>query len=347
METTRNRFGLVKILLFFQIVGLAVVMWLAVEGTGCALAAPCPTGSSIIFDQTVGIQGGTIFTNTFTSTPTAARLTTFQDASGTVPLLNTAQSWSAVQTMTAGGHTFNDNIPISLGTSGGEGTLSAAAGVVTLDMPNGTLFRVDRNNAGNVVEVSLAGSLQGYMRVGATEFEIGTANNVPLRLSPDDGSGDTRLIIENSELEIDEVDAPGAGAADTVRIYAIEGGGALTDLAAVFQDGTVDIFAQETTEPTDAVVAAPDETVGTLVVVRPHPGTVQLVARIPGFGDWVISEKEFHAEEKIGWVQGAEKPLPVDWYVESTVDQAARLACEGVWDMESKTCVATIAGVAQ
>ena len=44
---------------------------------------------------------------------------------------------------------------------------------------------------------------------------------------------------------MDEMTAPGAGAANHVRIYAVVDGGSLTDLAAVFQDGTVDIFAQE------------------------------------------------------------------------------------------------------
>jgi len=53
------------------------------------------------------------------------------------------------------------------------------------------------------------------------------------------------LDIYQSYIQLTEITAPGAGAANTVRIYAVVDGGGLTDLAAVFQDGTVDLFAQE------------------------------------------------------------------------------------------------------
>lgn len=55
----------------------------------------------------------------------------------------------------------------------------------------------------------------------------------------------TELDIQAGFVNLTERTAPGAGAANTVRIYAVVDGGSLTDLAAVFQDGTVDIFAQE------------------------------------------------------------------------------------------------------
>jgi len=55
----------------------------------------------------------------------------------------------------------------------------------------------------------------------------------------------TDLDINQGYIQMDEMTAPGAGAANHVRIYAVVDGGSLTDLAAVFQDGTVDIFAQE------------------------------------------------------------------------------------------------------
>ena len=53
------------------------------------------------------------------------------------------------------------------------------------------------------------------------------------------------IHMRGGYLEMEEMAAPGAGAANTVRVYAVVDGGSLTDLAAVFQDGTVDIFAQE------------------------------------------------------------------------------------------------------
>ena len=60
--------------------------------------------------------------------------------------------------------------------------------------------------------------------------------------------------------EMTEIAAPGAGAANTARIYAVVGGDTLTDLAAVFQDGSVDIFAQEVTEPDSPIFQFPDNT---------------------------------------------------------------------------------------
>ena len=65
-------------------------------------------------------------------------------------------------------------------------------------------------------------------------------------------SSDFTLAIAGGDFDINagfiqlaEMTAPGAGAADHVRIYAVIDGGSLTDLAAVFQDGTIDVFAQE------------------------------------------------------------------------------------------------------
>jgi hypothetical protein len=54
------------------------------------------------------------------------------------------------------------------------------------------------------------------------------------------------MVVSSGYLQLTEMAAPGAGAADTVRIYAAVDGGSLTDLEAVFQDGTVVEFAQET-----------------------------------------------------------------------------------------------------
>ncbi len=53
------------------------------------------------------------------------------------------------------------------------------------------------------------------------------------------------LDCAGNYIELLEMSAPGAGAANTVRIYAVIDGGTLTDLAAVFQDSTIDLFAQE------------------------------------------------------------------------------------------------------
>ncbi len=166
----------------------------------------------------------------------------------------------------------------------------------------------------------------GFYWVSADRFKlVGNGGPIwdfqPAQISMTDG---IVLHLGASYIQVQEMAAPGAGAANRVRIYAVVDGGTLTDLAAVFQDGTVDIFAQEVTEPGDAVVAAPDETVGSLVILRPHPGTVQVVIRVPGYGDWVLSEKEFHDAGKLSWVQGAADVLPADWLVETAAERKTR-----------------------
>ena len=108
--------------------------------------------------------------------------------------------------------------------------------------------------------------------------------------------------------------------------------------AAVFQDGTVDIFAQETTKPGDAVIAAPDGSSALLTIRRPHPGTVQLVVVVPGYDDWILSEKEFHNDEKISWAGTAQGALPVDWYSESNLEMTTRQTCIETWDTAAKIC---------
>lgn len=53
------------------------------------------------------------------------------------------------------------------------------------------------------------------------------------------------LLMVTNFIELKEMSAPGAGAANSVRIYAVVDGGFKTDLAAIFQDGVAQIFAQE------------------------------------------------------------------------------------------------------
>lgn len=55
----------------------------------------------------------------------------------------------------------------------------------------------------------------------------------------------TNLMITAGYIEMTEIAAPGAGAADKVRIYPVVDGGSKTDLAAIFQSGAAQVFAQE------------------------------------------------------------------------------------------------------
>lgn len=59
------------------------------------------------------------------------------------------------------------------------------------------------------------------------------------------GSGHNIVFAGDGYIEMEEMVAPGAPAADRVRIYAVVDGGAKTDLAATFQSGAAQVFAQE------------------------------------------------------------------------------------------------------
>uniref|UniRef100_A0A6H1ZEW1 Tail protein n=1 Tax=viral metagenome TaxID=1070528 RepID=A0A6H1ZEW1_9ZZZZ len=126
--------------------------------------------------------------------------------------------------------------------------------------------------------------------------------------------------------EFKETTAPGAGAADTARIYAIVDGLALTDLAAVFQDGTVDIFAQEVT-PLDApTFVNPSGTVLKVMLKKEHAGVVKIVAVFPDGREFDLKHFEYHDPVKIDANKGCDKPIPADWFTETKAEITTRLA---------------------
>jgi hypothetical protein len=108
--------------------------------------------------------------------------------------------------------------------------------------------------------------------------------------------------------------APGLGAADTARIYAVADAGALTDLAAVFQDGTVDVFAQEVT-PLDApILQVPSRSRVEMEIRKPHPGLIQFVALLPDGGEFIMREIEHHGRAHVEATRGAETDeIPENW----------------------------------
>jgi len=97
-------------------------------------------------------------------------------------------------------------------------------------------------------------------------------------------------------IQLTEMTAPGAGAANTARIYAVVGGDTLTDLAAVFQDGTVDIFAQEATDPDSPIFQFPDNTELKTIMRKPDRKTVQFVAQFPDGREFVMREIRYPTE---------------------------------------------------
>ena len=145
-------------------------------------------------------------------------------------------------------------------------------------------------------------------------------------------SGDVQLMQAGGDLDINagfiqlaEMSAPGAGAADHVRIYAEDDGGGLTDLSAVFQDGTIVDFAEEVT-PLDAPIhVSPSGTPVTLRFMKPHPGISEIVAVFPGGGTHRLWRAKFHDAEKIAAnTPGSDAPLPIDWLVDTAAERAAR-----------------------
>ncbi len=167
----------------------------------------------------------------------------------------------------------------------------------------------------------------------------GVGSRETLRLS---AAGD--LSLAEGFIELNEVSAPASGSANTARIYAVANG-AKTDLEVIFQTGSGVTIAVEATEPTDSIVAAPSESLGTIVLVRPHPGIVDIVLRIPGFPDHVLTSYFFHDAEKISWAQGAEGPLPNDWLVETTSERSER-TCEekgDTWKSSVLKCTLKVA----
>ena len=129
--------------------------------------------------------------------------------------------------------------------------------------------------------------------------------------------------------EFTEMAAPGAGAANTARIYAVVGGDTLTDVAAVFQDGTVDIFAQETTPLDSPIFTQPSGTTIVRKMVKPHPGIIQFVETFPDGKTFVTKELQYHDAEKIAANKGCtSSKLPEGWEVTTAEERLAKAEVE-------------------
>ena len=113
---------------------------------------------------------------------------------------------------------------------------------------------VPDDQAGGIVFGSPSSNIRGGIRFnGTTDSPADTMIFIAAsgeRLHLDSAVFDLRtagldLDINAGFIQLSEMTAPGAGAANHVRIYAEADGGALTDLSAVFQDGTIVDFAEE------------------------------------------------------------------------------------------------------
>lgn len=58
-------------------------------------------------------------------------------------------------------------------------------------------------------------------------------------------SPSTRLDIGAGAIEFDEMTAPGAGAANTARLYAVDNGAGKTELVVIFSSGAAQVLATQ------------------------------------------------------------------------------------------------------
>ena len=126
----------------------------------------------------------------------------------------------------------------------------------------------------------------------------------------------TLEVSFKGSLLLDEIAAPANPATNEARIYAVEGGDTLTDVAVKFQDGTVDIFAQESTPLDSPLFRYGDNTQIQMVMRKPNPAIIQFVVVFPDGSEYVIKEINYHNQDKINASNGAATPLPKNWKIE-------------------------------
>lgn len=195
----------------------------------------------------------------------------------------------------------NDDGAITIILSDGEGGVVLATDAI-LRPPNLISGAGDDNVAG--ADFYIKGALgRGAGDVGQIIFQTAqgaaadTVQTYETILTLDEDLATwAKPTYTTSYHELLEMAAPGQGAANTVRIYALEGGGGLTDLAAVFQDGTVDIFAQEVTPPDSPLFEFPDNTPVDMRMRKPDRKTVQFVATFPDGREFVMREFRYPTE---------------------------------------------------
>jgi hypothetical protein len=137
-------------------------------------------------------------------------------AANTLFLSNRTASGDIILLANRGG---NSEQYIQIDGSGGSMSLISPSGNVNLDTDSDIRMRTE---------------------VGGNRFLFTMSTG---DMTMDQAGGD--IDINAGFIQLSEMSAPGAGAADHVRIYAVADGGGLTDLAAIFQSGDAQVFAQE------------------------------------------------------------------------------------------------------
>ena len=82
---------------------------------------------------------------------------------------------------------------------------------------------------------------------------------------------------------------------------------------------------------TDARFTYPNETVGELVMLKPHAGLIKVVMRFPDGSEFVIKEIEYHDADMIASNKGSvSDKLPDGWLVETKAEREARNEAERI-----------------
>lgn len=115
-------------------------------------------------------------------------------------------------------------------------------------------------------------------------------------------------------------------------VYSVDGTDNLTDLCAIFNDGSIDIFAQESTELDSPIFRYSSNTELKLIIRKPTPAIIQFVAVFPDSTEYVLKELQYHSTEKINANIGAENKLPDDWFQETETEKEYRILHE--YDVE-------------
>lgn len=159
----------------------------------------------------------------------------------------TGSAATAWTNLGGGAATFSSLTVTGRTTSAGfTSSIDGDATTPAYNLTNNTNMGLYRS-ASNQLSVALAGTEQLRFNTSA----ITTINNLQANAAIFGVGGNLtmsasrHIILSGGYVQLQEMAAPGAGAADTVRLYAVVDGGSKTDGAAIFQSGAVQTWAQE------------------------------------------------------------------------------------------------------
>ncbi len=239
----------------------------------------------------------------------------------TSPAINGAVTTTGLNlpAFTLDGHIQLNNKQIQGGGTIGNGNRIDLNGTFIVESPTTLGLRFTSNYEGaitNQIAFQTTGVAPGYADTSRIEIGGGAADTIT-------NFYDTDVDFNDNYVQFEEMAAPGAGPVNSARVYSIVGGDTLTDLAAVFQDGTVDIFAQEATRADDARFKKASGTKGDLILYKPHPGLIQVIMLFKDGTKFVIKEIEYHDAELIAANKGCEtNQLPEGWIVTTKAQRA-------------------------